>query len=189
MTLQVKFTEKYGISPLKLVEDTNYEYLGFIKKNNLTRALERYVEEKKLNIEVNSEFEKDLVEAFAEAGERFPESGKIAGLEKGVLLSIPKVNAGVPKSKGTLENFKEVVGTDSLRPVMSGIFVSEDGGSLVGTDAHKLVVQKTNEFSEYAGKIIDFNVYTQTKGKKITFVDGKYPNYEAVIPKDNPNEI
>lgn len=189
MTLVEKFTEKYGISPLKLVEDTNYEYLGFIKKNNLTSALERYIEEKKLNIEVNSEFEKDLVEAFAEAGERFPESGKIGSLEKGVLLSIPNVNASVPKSKGTLENFKEVVGTDSLRPVMSGIFVSEDGKELVGTDAHKLVVQKTNEFSEYAGKIIDLKVYTQTKGKKITFIDGKYPNYNAVIPRDNPNEI
>jgi hypothetical protein len=189
MTLQAKFTEKYGISPLKLVEDTNYEYLGFIKKNNLTRALERYIDEKKLNIEVNSEFEKDLVEAFAEAGERFPESGKIGSLEKGVLLSIPNVNASVPKSKGTLENFKEVVGTDELRPVMSGVFVSEDGKELVGTDAHKLVIQKTNEYSEYAGKIIDLKVYTQTKGKKITFIDGKYPNYNAVIPKDNPNEI
>lgn len=189
MTLQAKFTKKYGISPLKLVEDTNYEYLGFIKKNNLTRALERYIEEKKLNIEVNSEFEKDLVEAFAEAGERFPESGKISSLEKGVLLSIPNVNAGVPKSKGTLENFKEVVGTDELRPVMSGVFVSEDGKELVGTDAHKLVVQKTNEYSEYAGKIIDLKVYTQTKGKKITFIDGKYPNYNAVIPRDNPNEV
>ena len=189
MTLQAKFTEKYGISPLKLVEDTNYEYLGFIKKNNLTRALERYIEEKKLNIEVNSEFEKDLVEAFAEAGERFPESGKISELEKGVLLSIPNVNAGVPKSKGTLENFKEIVGKEELRPVMSGVFVSEDGASLVGTDAHKLVVQKTNEYSEYAGKIIDLKVFTQTKGKKIPFIDGKYPNYNAVIPRDNPNEI
>jgi hypothetical protein len=189
MTLQQKFTEKYGISPLKLVEDTNYEYLGFIKKNNLTRALERYIEEKKLNIEVNSEFEKDLVEAFAEAGERFPEGGKIGSLEKGVLLSIPNVNASVPKSKGTLENFKEIVGKDELRPVMSGVFVSEDGASLVGTDAHKLVVQKTNEYSEYAGKIIDLKVFTQTKGKKIPFIDGKYPNYNAVIPKDNPNEV
>lgn len=189
MTAIQKFTEKYGISPLKLVEDTHLKYLGFIKSNGLIRALENFVEDEKLNIEIDSEFEKHLVEAFAEAGERFPENGKISELEGNVLLSIPSVNASVPKSKGTLENFKEIVGTDELRPAMSGVFVSEDGASLVGTDAHKLVVQKSSEYSEYAGKIIDLKVYLQTKGKKISFIDGKYPNYKAILPQDSPNEV
>lgn len=189
MILQQKFTEKYGISPLKLVEDAHIDNLGSIKRNGLITALEYYIDKEKLNIEVTSEFQKDLVEAFAEAGERFPESGKTSSMEADVLLSIPSVNPSVPKSKGTLENFKEVVGKDELRPVMSGVFVSEDGTSLVGTDAHKLVVQKTNEYSEYAGKIIDLSVYIQSKGKKLTFIDGKYPNYNAVIPRDNPNEV
>jgi hypothetical protein len=189
MTAIQKFTEKYGISPLKLVEDTHLKYLGFIKSNGLIRALENFVEDEKLNIEIDSEFEKNLVEAFAEAGERFPENGKISELEGNVLLSIPSVNAGVPKSKGTLENFKEIVGRDELRPAMSGVFVSEDGASLVGTDAHKLVVQKSSEYSEYAGKIIDLKVYLQTKGKKLSFIDGKYPNYKAILPQDSPNEV
>lgn len=189
MTAIQKFTEKYGISPLKLVEDTHLKYLGFIKSNGLIRALENFVEDEKLNIEIDSEFEKNLVEAFAEAGERFPENGKISELEGNVLLSIPSVNAGVPKSKGTLENFKEIVGRDELRPAMSGVFVSEDGANLVGTDAHKLVVQKSSEYSEYAGKIIDLKVYLQTKGKKLSFIDGKYPNYKAILPQDSPNEV
>jgi hypothetical protein len=189
MTAIQKFTEKYGISPLKLVEDAQIEYVGRIKQVGLKSVLESYIQEKKLNIEVNSEFEKNLVESFIEAGERFPENGKISSLEGNTLLSIPSINPSVPKSKGTLEDFKEIVGTDDLRPVMGGVFVSEDGKDLVGTDAHKLVIEKNSEFSEYSDKIIDLKTYLQTKGKKISLIDGKYPNYKFIIPQFSPNEV
>jgi hypothetical protein len=98
--------------------------------------------------------------------------------------------SGIPKSKGTLENFKDIVGTDDLRPVMMGVYVSEDG-FIVGTDAHKLVKQKNNGLlsqTDYAGKIIDLTKYIKSKGKLIDFVDGVYPKYDAVIPRDTPYE-
>lgn len=186
MTLVEKFTAKYGINPIKLVEDANLEFFGTIKTLGLKRLLEDYIEKKGLKIELTDEFFVELVECFAEAGEKFPESQKAPEIV-GATFEIPNQKVGIPKSKGTLENFKDIVGDDGLRPVLMGVYVSEDG-FLVGTDAHKLVKLRSNEFSEEKGKIIDLSKYIKSKGKIIDFIDGKYPNYEAVIPKDNLEE-
>lgn len=189
MTLVQKFTEKYGVNPIKLVEDANLKNFGLAKTLGLQRLLEVFVEDRSLKIEVNSEFLKDLVESFAEAKEKFPENLK-ASVDKGTKFEVPNQMSGIPKSKGTLENFKDIVGTDDLRPIMMGVYVSEDG-FIVGTDAHKLVKQKNNGLlsqTDYAGKIIDLTKYIKSKGKLIDFVDGVYPKYDAVIPKDTPYE-
>ncbi|MCH7525331.1 MAG: DNA polymerase III subunit beta [Bacteroidetes bacterium] len=110
-------------------------------------------------------------------------------------------------------------GNDDLRPVMSGVFFqfSTESLTFVATDAHKLVkyTRKDVSASETAEFImpkkplnllkgilagIDGNVtieYNDTNAK-FTFdnsvlicrlIDGKYPNYEAVIPKENPNKL
>lgn len=191
MTLVQKFTEKYGVNPIKLVEDANLKNFGLAKTLGLQALLEAYIghDNKKINIEVNNEFLKDLVECFAEAKEKFPENVK-ASVDKDTKFEVPNLMSGIPKSKGTLENFKDIVGTDELRPVMTGVYVSEDG-FIVGTDAHKLVKQKNNGLlsqTDYAGKIIDLTKYIKSKGKLIDFVDGVYPKYDAVIPRDTPYE-
>jgi DNA polymerase-3 subunit beta len=107
-------------------------------------------------------------------------------------------------------------GNDELRPVMSGVYCqfSEQEITFVATDAHKLVRYTRKDFaadgnasfilpkkplnllkSNVRGDeelIIEFN----TANAIFTFnditlicrlIDGKYPNYEAVIPKENPN--
>ncbi len=110
-------------------------------------------------------------------------------------------------------------GNDELRPVMSGVFceLSEEHITFVATDAHKLVRYRRNDIkSEKATSFIlpkkplnqlkgilagkDFEVkvdYSQTNAQ-FTFdtftlicrlIDGKYPNYEAVIPSNNPNSL
>lgn len=186
MTLVEKFTAKYGINPIKLVEDANLEFFGAIKSLGLKKILEEYIDKKDLKIELTDEFFIELVECFAEAGEKFPENQKAPELV-GASFEIPNQKVSIPKSKGTLENFKGIVGADELRPIMSGVYVSEDG-FLVGTDAHKLVKLRTNEFSSDKGKIIDLAKYIKSKGKILDFIDGKYPNYEAVIPKENLEE-
>jgi len=186
MTLVEKFTAKYGINPIKLVEDANLEFFGYIKSLGLKKILEEYIDKKDLKIELTDEFFIELVECFAEAGEKFPENQKAPELV-GASFEIPNQKVSIPKSKGTLENFKGIVGADELRPIMMGVYVSEDG-FLVGTDAHKLVKLRTNEFSSDKGKIIDLAKYIKSKGKILDFIDGKYPNYEAVIPKENLEE-
>ena len=108
-------------------------------------------------------------------------------------------------------------GNDDLRPVMSGVFFqfSSDSLNFVATDAHKLVKYtrsdlSTNETAEYIvpkkplqllkGILQGFddqvtieynetNVQFRFGDSTLTcrLIDGKYPNYEAVIPKENPN--
>jgi len=110
-------------------------------------------------------------------------------------------------------------GNDDLRPVMSGVFtqLSENSIVFVATDAHKLVKYSRNDSSsEKASSFIlpkkplnllknilaitDVPVkveYNQTNAlfsfNQTTLIcrliDGKYPNYEAVIPKENPNKL
>ncbi len=108
-------------------------------------------------------------------------------------------------------------GNDDLRPVMSGVFFqfSTDELTFVATDAHKLVKYtrtdlKADEASEFimpkkpltilknilAGSEDEVLIEYNEANAKFTFdksvmvcrlIDGKYPNYDAVIPKENPN--
>ncbi len=110
-------------------------------------------------------------------------------------------------------------GNDDLRPVMSGVFFQFSTQSLtfVATDAHKLVkytrtdvtADQTAEFimpkkplnllkGILGGTDTDVTIEYNDANAKFTFdnvvlvcrlIDGKYPNYEAVIPKENPNKL
>lgn len=109
--------------------------------------------------------------------------------------------------------------TDDLRPVMCGVYfqLSPEGLTFVATDAHKLVKYSRTDVkaSENANFImpkkplgvlkgilstLDDVVTIEYNNSNATFtfenyivscrlIDGKYPNYEAVIPKDNPNKL
>ncbi|MBA3986855.1 MAG: DNA polymerase III subunit beta [Flavobacteriales bacterium] len=110
-------------------------------------------------------------------------------------------------------------GNDDLRPVMSGVFFqfSTENLTFVATDAHKLVKYtredvKASEDAEFimpkkplnllksilAGNEEDVLIEYNDSNAKFIFektelicrlIDGKYPNYEAVIPKENPNRL
>lgn len=110
-------------------------------------------------------------------------------------------------------------GNDDLRPVMGGVFfqLRSDNLTFVATDAHKLTkytredIQAANpaEFImpkkplgilrnilQGSEEMVTIE-YNETNAK-FTFdntemvcrlIDGKYPNYEAVIPVENPNRL
>jgi DNA polymerase III subunit beta len=110
-------------------------------------------------------------------------------------------------------------GDDELRPVMNGIYVqlTNKGVNFVATDAHKLVrymrkdISVENEASfilpkKHAGILKGIlpkafsNVTLEFDNKNAFFsfenfqlvcrlVEGVYPNYDTVIPKDNPNKL
>ncbi len=110
-------------------------------------------------------------------------------------------------------------GNDDLRPVMSGVFFqfSSECLNFVATDAHKMVkYSRTDYKSEKSAEFImpkkplqllkgimlgnknDVKIeYNETNAQFIfgassltcRLIDGKYPNYEAVIPKENPNTL
>ncbi len=108
---------------------------------------------------------------------------------------------------------------DELRPVMTGIYIelSPENMTFVASDAHKLVRYRRNDVKsdESASFILPqkpagllknilpkndtaVNLQFDTKNAIIEFdgyklvcrlVEGKYPNYDAVIPKDNPSKL
>lgn len=108
-------------------------------------------------------------------------------------------------------------GNDSLRPIMNGVFFQflTNEARFVGTDAHKLVKytrkditsDKEAEFilpkkplnllkNVLQGREDEVNIHYNDQNAKFSFddfeltsrlIDGKYPNYEAVIPTENPN--
>jgi len=110
-------------------------------------------------------------------------------------------------------------GNDDLRPVMSGVFFqfSSEALTFVATDAHKLVKYtrtdiKAEETAEFImpkkplqllkailqGSEEDVSIEYNDTNAQFRFgdsaltcrlIDGKYPNYEAVIPKENPNQM
>ena len=110
-------------------------------------------------------------------------------------------------------------GNDDLRPVMSGVFFqfSTENITFVATDAHKLVKYSrtdvtANQTAEFIMPKKPLNLlkgilalsdetvtiaYNDSNAKFIfgnsilicRLIDGKYPNYEAVIPKENPNQL
>ncbi|TDP61088.1 DNA polymerase III subunit beta [Flavobacterium dankookense] len=110
-------------------------------------------------------------------------------------------------------------GNDDLRPVMSGVFFqfSPEGLIFVATDAHKLVKYartdvKASEVADFIMPKKPLNILKSILGATDTevkidyndsnatfsfdsyvltcrLIDGKYPNYEAVIPKENPNKL
>ncbi len=110
-------------------------------------------------------------------------------------------------------------GNDDLRPVMSGVFFQfgTEDLTFVATDAHKLVrYTRTDVKADQAADFImpkkplnilkgilaisdaEVSVSYNEANAKFTFdnvslvcrlIDGKYPNYNAVIPKENPNKL
>ncbi len=108
---------------------------------------------------------------------------------------------------------------DELRPVMGGIFVeaSTDKITFVASDAHKLVrYQRTDAHADDVASFIlpkkpasllknilpreegsvtvefdDKNAFFDLSDYKVVcrLVEGNYPNYNSVIPKNNPRKI
>ena len=108
---------------------------------------------------------------------------------------------------------------DELRPVMNGVCfdITTDNLTIVGTDAHKLARFKTSEVKGQQDAVFVLpkkpasllkNILPKEAGevqvafdsKNIVFtlsqytmvcrqIEARYPNYNAVIPKDNPNKL
>lgn len=118
-----------------------------------------------------------------------------------------------------LANTLFATSNDSLRPVMTGVLFQfkEDETNFVSTDSHRLVVYKRQDLVNaepmefimpkkplsifkniLANSNDDVKIDFNENMAKFTFgnniwicrlIDGKYPNYMAVIPKENPNVL
>lgn len=110
-------------------------------------------------------------------------------------------------------------GNDELRPVMSGVYfeLGTENLTFVATDAHKLVRYRRSDAKSQQGTAFimpkkplnllrtltsnlsstveieynETNAYFKLEQVELVcrLIDGNYPNYEAVIPKENPNRL
>ncbi len=144
-------------------------------------------------------------------GEDFPKTPEIEGGSKLQIDSDILYNA-ISKTIFAASN-------DELRPAMSGVYfeLSDENITFVATDAHKLVRYRRNDIKakDSASFIMPKKPLNQLKhilaqddapvnleyndtNARFTFqnitvtcrlIEGKYPNYNAVIPKENPNKL
>lgn len=160
-------------------------------------------------IEINSNHGKYAL-AYSD-GEQFPKAIQLDNPSSTKLSSDVLLKA--------INNTLFAAGNDDLRPVMSGVFfqLSNNNLTFVATDAHKLVKYSRSDFSAsesaefimpkkplnllkaiLSDKADEIEVeYNNSNAKFILddaliicrLIDGNYPNYEAVIPKENPNVL
>ena len=200
-TLEIESTDKGSVAiPAKLLLD--------ILKTFPEQPLTFTVEENN-TIEISSNSGKYAI-AYA-PGDEFPKS---VALEDPSSTLLPAEVLATAISKTIF-----AAGNDDLRPVMSGVFFqfSPEGLIFVATDAHKLVKYARTDVK--ASQVADFimpkkpltilksilgssdsEIKIDYNDANATFsfenyiltcrlIDGKYPNYEAVIPKENPNKL
>ncbi|WLD24831.1 DNA polymerase III subunit beta [Flavobacterium dauae] len=200
-TLEIESTSEGSIAvPARLLLETLKTFpeqpLTFTVKDNST-------------IEISSDLGKYVLAYLP--GEEFPKAEK--------LEDPSKAEIGAEILYTAISKTIFAAGNDDLRPVMSGVYFqfAPTGVIFVATDAHKLVkysrtdvtssteanfimpkkplnilknILATAEASvmiEYndSNAMFSFDNYTLI----CRLIDGKYPNYEAVIPKENPNKL
>ncbi|MFZ7113798.1 MAG: DNA polymerase III subunit beta [Bacteroidota bacterium] len=205
MTTSIQLTEgKQGgkiAVPAKILLDT--------LKTFPEQPLTFLVDEKTLGIEIVSDFGKYKLTGFD--AEEFP---RVPAMEGAKTL---KLSASILQNAINKTLF--ATGNDELRPVMSGVFfqLSKDNITFVATDAHKLVrYRRTDAKASGEGALIvpkkplnllknimadseeivninynESNILFQFANHSLIcrLIDGRYPNYEAVIPVDNPNKL
>jgi DNA polymerase-3 subunit beta len=167
------------------------------------------VDPKSLGIEISSDYGK--YKLTGHNGEDFP---KAPALENQKSLSMQSDALARAINKTIF-----AAGNDDMRPVMSGVFfeIHETSVRFVATDAHKLVRYGLNNIgsADTASFIVPKKPLNLMRGilnslktdVKIEFnennalfsfdhvtlmcrlIEGKYPNYEAVIPKENPKKL
>ncbi len=166
------------------------------------------VDGKTFGIEITSDNGK--YKLTGQNGDEFPKAPAM-GASKALLIGADVLNRAISKTLFA-------AGNDDMRPIMSGVFfeIEPDSVRFVATDAHKLVRMTRSDIGgESAAFIVprkplnllkgalssiksEVNLQYTDNNAMFTFenvtlmcrlIEGKYPNYEAVIPKENPFKL
>jgi DNA polymerase-3 subunit beta len=166
------------------------------------------VDGKSFGIEITSDNGK--YKLTGQNGDEFPKAPAM-GASKALLIGADVLNRAISKTIFA-------AGNDDMRPIMSGVFfeIEPESVRFVATDAHKLVRMTRSDIGgESAAFIVprkplnllkgalsslksEVNMQYTENNAMFTFenvtlmcrlIEGKYPNYEAVIPKENPFKL
>ena len=145
------------------------------------------------------------------SGLSYPELPQLSEAKQTITMDVDALLTGINKTIFATAD-------DELRPVMNGVYVNIEPQSVtfVATDAHKLVKYTAENASDMAASFIlpkkpanllrgmlpkeeedvtvefdDKNVLFRLKNQVLIcrLIEGNYPNYNAVIPANNPNKV
>jgi DNA polymerase-3 subunit beta len=204
-SLEVKSEEDAKIAvPAKIFQD----FLKTYNEQPLTLVVKDNEEGSGQLLEIVDE--KDNFSVALDNAEDYPEIPEFDAAQSVVIPS------GVLSE--ALTNTLFATSNDSLRPVMTGVLFQfgENETNFVSTDSHRLVVYKRTDLiaepmefimpkkplSIFKNILVNANEDVSIEFNEIMakfsfgnniwicrLIDGKYPNYSAVIPKENPNVL
>lgn len=167
------------------------------------------IDKKTLGVEISSDYGK--YKLTGQNGDDFPKAPTLEGAKS--------FNMGSDSLGQAINKTLFAAGNDDMRPVMSGVLfeIHEKQVRFVATDAHKLVrYTRTDIGGGNAASFIvprkplnllkgivgglktEIKIEYNENNALFTFdniilmcrlIEGKYPNYEAVIPKENPFKL
>jgi DNA polymerase-3 subunit beta len=175
--------------------------------------------EQPLNFEINDEsmeiliyFENGKYNFVGQKGDTYPQQKPLNDTNTTILVGAQRLLSGVSRSLfATAE--------DELRPVMNGIYfdIQQENLTIVASDGHKLVrlrdlsIQSPERASFILPKkpanLLRSVLAKETEEVKIRFdennayisgsnfemicrlIEGRYPNYNSVIPQENPYKV
>jgi hypothetical protein len=203
--VDTRFEDKYGMSEIELAR----EYDSRQGKVDIFTIYES-LSGKKIERGTEAEFISSFLNALNSEGFKLK---KPLELDFGVVVNTTSFPAKKLKKEG-FDSLEKIVSKDDIRPIFQSVFF--DKGNLVATDAHTLVVIKQKEsdsdiIKNAKEKLI--KSYSKTVGEKEAtrfanekyapleksglegklinqktgeITDGKFPDYQAIIPQDFP---
>ena len=203
--VDTRFEDKYGMSEIELAR----EYDSRQGKVDIFTIYES-LSDKKIDRGAEVEFISSFLNALNSEGFKLK---KPLELDFGVVVNTTSSPAKKLKKEG-FDSLEKIVSKDDIRPIFQSVFF--DKGNLVATDAHTLVVIKKKEsdsdiIKNAKEKLI--KSYSKTVGEKEAtrfanekyapleksglegklinqktgeITDGKFPDYQAIIPQDFP---
>lgn len=172
------------------------------------KQLEKIVNKLPANAEIEIGVNGDRVELTTDKGAKF-------GFPSEDVADFPeptKCEKGIgsfnPEQIGIIKKAVKFVANDDLSPIMNGVFL---GDHIVASDAHRLVYYQWDKtlseeilitdsvvgminFSDYSVSVSEAGspvIKLVSENETIIFreIEGKYPNYQSVIPEKSPIHI
>lgn len=202
-TLPVESVEREGLIavPVKLMLDSLKEF----SEQPLT------IEANETTWEIVVSWKSGKLTLPGTSGLSYPELPQLSEAKQTITMDVDALLTGINKTIFATAD-------DELRPVMNGVYVNIEPQSVtfVATDAHKLVKYTADNASDMAASFIlpkkpanllrgmlpkeeedvtiefdDKNVLFRLKNQVLIcrLIEGNYPNYNAVIPANNPNKV
>ncbi len=198
--------------------DTDGDGRFSIGNHDLLEAVKGFSEQP-LTFDVNQEtniakisYQNGLFSLPIESADEFPSAQPVGDQATTIVISSQLLGDNINRSIFATAQ-------DELRPVMNGIYfdLTADGLAVVASDGHKLVRNKIYSItSEVPASFIlpkkpasllkallskdggDVTVRFDDRNAEINYgdgtiqcrlIEGRYPNYNSVIPQNNPNEL